>query len=82
LKHGKIAAAAIALIIGAFLLQPHAQEPEPTGPVIPLRVPNTVPYDPSGTYYSGGGTGQVCADGTITQSTGRGRCSHHGGVRH
>ena len=31
---------------------------------------------------SGGRTGAVCRDGTLSSATGRGACSHHGGVDH
>jgi hypothetical protein len=35
-----------------------------------------------GLVPSGGRSGAVCADGTFSSATGRGACSHHGGVAH
>jgi hypothetical protein len=43
-------------------------------PTVPYTAPN---FRPS---TSTGGGGSVCADGTISRSTGRGTCSWHGGV--
>lgn len=36
----------------------------------------------SGNCASGRRIGAVCKDGTTTSATGKGACSHHGGVDH
>lgn len=54
--------------------------PQPVRTSTPFRFPTPVPgrcYIP----YSGNGGGPtLCNDGSISNSSGRGTCSHHGGV--
>lgn len=40
------------------------------------------PPPPAGGSGSGGRVGAICRDGTRSYATGRGACSHHGGVDH
>lgn len=54
--------------------QPVVEPPTPT----PVPQPIAQPAPSS----SGGRTGAVCRDGTTSSATGRGACSHHGGVDH
>lgn len=53
--------------------QPVVEPPTPT----PVPQPVAQPAAPSG-----GRTGAVCRDGSTSGATGRGACSHHGGVDH
>ncbi len=41
---------------------------------------NTIRQETRSAYVSGGRTGAVCEDGWRSSATGRGACSHHGGV--
>lgn len=52
-----------------------------TAPADYLTPPPTVYRPPTAIPYSGGG-GTRCNDGTYSSSSGRGTCSHHGGVAH
>lgn len=52
-----------------------------TAPADYAKPPPTIYRSPTDIPYSGGG-GSTCADGTHSSSTGRGTCSHHGGVAH
>lgn len=69
-----------------LLLTPHPVE---TLPPFPTREPTFAPYSAPHTapvlhpatpvpFLFGGGT--LCRDGTYSSSTGRGTCSHHGGI--
>lgn len=57
---------------------PPAATPEPA-PAPPTATPVPTPQAPP---ESGHRVGAVCRDGTRSNATGRGACSHHGGVDH
>jgi tetratricopeptide (TPR) repeat protein len=78
---------------GTWLSSPTPVQPTPSfelgpGPGAPVRVYTSEsslitpsPIERSPNFYVGGsGGGSLCADGTHSSSTGRGTCSHHGGV--
>ena len=56
--------------------------PPPPPPPPPASGPNPPPGGGGGGGGSGERVGAVCNDGTTTTATGRGACSHHGGVNH
>lgn len=59
-----------------------APTPVVSSPVPVRTAPSPTPV-PSGPYipYAGNGLGPTqCADGTVSHSSGRGTCSHHGGI--
>jgi hypothetical protein len=73
--------------------QPTATEPLPTAAAQPAAAPTPVPVPtarpkptiapkPSPVPASGVRIGAICRDGTRSSATGRGACSHHGGVDH
>ncbi|MBI1257077.1 MAG: DUF3761 domain-containing protein [Chloroflexi bacterium] len=49
------------------------------GGILNNSLPSMPDYQPPTYSYSGGG-GTRCRDGTYSSSTGRGTCSHHGGI--
>ena len=52
----------------------------PQRPAYPVYPAYTMPtYRPLPSFYVGG---TVCGDGSVSGSSGRGTCSHHGGIRH
>ena len=57
-------------------------QPLPTAIVRPTAVPQRVvpPAPAAPAAPSGGRTGAICRDGSRSSATGRGACSHHGGV--
>jgi hypothetical protein len=58
---------------------PDLTTPSPVSPkYTPFIIPTVPPWTPSPRYT---GPGVLCRDGTISWSTGRGTCSHHGGER-
>lgn len=48
----------------------------------PTAVPVAQPKPAAPATTSGGRTGAICRDGSRSYATGRGACSHHGGVDH
>jgi hypothetical protein len=57
----------------------------PTAIVLPTPKPTAVPKPtvaPAAPVFSGVRVGAICRDGTRSNATGRGACSHHGGVDH
>lgn len=78
--------AAIGYAILAAILAPIAactyfvyggdSEPAPPPPT-PMVIVTPSPWTPAPRYT---GPGSLCRDGTLSNSRGRGTCSHHGGV--
>jgi len=54
----------------------------PTPPPPPTARPTRVPVPANAGPASGTRIGAICQDGTRSSATGRGACSHHGGVDH
>jgi hypothetical protein len=55
----------------------------PTAIVPPTATPKpTAAPKPAAPVFSGVRIGAICRDGTRSNATGRGACSHHGGVDH
>lgn len=56
---------------------------QPAETVAPTPIPQPTPAPaPTANPLSGQRSGAVCRDGTRSSATGRGACSHHGGVDH
>jgi hypothetical protein len=49
-------------------------------PIVPTQMPSFAPVAPTILYPGNGGGPTICGDGSISGSSGRGTCSHHGGV--
>lgn len=58
-----------------------AAGPAPEYYTNPVLHPTFTPVSAPAPVHYGGSGGSTCADGTHSSSTGRGTCSHHGGVR-
>jgi hypothetical protein len=54
--------------------------PAPVNTPRPTATPNVAPTATPYVAPTGGRTGAICNDGTYSSATGRGACSHHGGV--
>jgi uncharacterized protein YgiM (DUF1202 family) len=72
------ASQAAALPINSESFTPPTSTPRPT--VIPK--PTVAPKPLAVPAVTGGRVGAICRDGTRSNATGRGACSHHGGVDH
>jgi uncharacterized protein YraI len=57
---------------------PPTSTPKPTA----IPKPTVAPKPTAAAVFSGVRVGAVCRDGTRSSATGRGACSHHGGVEH
>jgi hypothetical protein len=72
-------AVAAALFVGALASVTSCDPRDDSPPPAPSTTPNTThsrPPVPNTTH----GSVRSCRDGTTTTATGRGACSHHGGV--
>jgi hypothetical protein len=64
------------------LAPPPTELPKPTTRPKPTIAPTTSPVAEPVEPSSGVRVGAICRDGTHSNATGRGACSHHGGVDH
>jgi hypothetical protein len=66
--------------IGTTLFTPIPATPVP--PTLKPRPPARPTVQPAPSSSGGGRIGAICRDGSHSNATGRGACSHHGGVDH